>query len=393
MNNKQRVHAALEGKPVDRCPVTSLYNFLYQLDHFSELTGWPAWRMSEWLAMAPEAHVELYARMQAAAPFELLQPQHSAASGAWRARQEFVEKDGRPFRHDRETDEWVPLDQAAVSGHASDYHANEERWVFSKADVDARVTVTPAAQQIADGANDYLDAVVKRFGREAFILSGGVIGTIYSCHWHVGLTNLFSLLLEEPELIEYLCEKILAQNLEAIRRFAAAGGDAIYIDDATATSDMISPALYERFSLPYLKAMVAEIHRLKHKAILIYFGGIMDRLELIADSGADGLLPEASMKNFVNDTAEIAPRIGDRMTLFSNIDPVAVLQNGTDADLEIEIRRQVAAGQRARGFILSTASPITPSTPLARVRKFLELGRQIGAQAHFGLDRSSLRGA
>ena len=72
MNNKQRVHAALEGKPVDRCPVTSLYNFLYQLDHFSELTGWPAWRMSEWLAMAPEAHVELYARMQAAAPFELL---------------------------------------------------------------------------------------------------------------------------------------------------------------------------------------------------------------------------------------------------------------------------------------------------------------------------------
>ena len=99
--------------------------------------------------MAPEAHVELYARMQAAAPFELLQPQHSAASGAWRARQEFVEKDGRPFRHDRETDEWVPLDQAAVSGHASDYHANEERWVFSKADVDARVTVTPAAQQIA----------------------------------------------------------------------------------------------------------------------------------------------------------------------------------------------------------------------------------------------------
>ena len=96
----------------------------------------------------------------------------------------------------------------------------------------------------------------------------------------------------------------------AIRRFAAAGGDAIYIDDATATSDMISPAMYERFSLPYMKAMVDEIHRLKHKAILIYFGGIMDRLELIAATGADGLLPEASMKGFVNDTAEIARQIG-----------------------------------------------------------------------------------
>ncbi len=375
MTNKQRVHAALEGRPVDRCPVTSLYNFLYQLDHFSELTGLPSWRLHEWLAASPEEHVDVYALMQAAAPFELLQPHGAPHTRVWRERQEFVEKDGHPFRHDCETGEWVQLDTRTGCGHATDYHANEERFVFSLADVDGRVTVTPAAQQIAEGANDYLDAVVKRFGKEEFILSGGVIGTIYSSHWHVGLTNLFSLLIEEPELIDYLSEKILAQNLETIRRLALAGGDAIYIDDATATSDMISPAMYERFSLPYMKAMVDEIHRLNHKAILIYFGGIMDRLEMIAATGADGLLPEASMKGFVNDTAEIARRIGDRMTLFSNIDPVAVLQNGTDKRLEAEILRQVEAARAARGFILSTASPITPGTPLARVQRFLELGR------------------
>ena len=70
-----------------------------------------------------------------------------------------------------------------------------------------------------------------------------------------------------------------------------------------------------------------------------------DLLKFVAATGADGLLPEASMKGFVNDTAEIARRIGDRMTLFSNIDPVAVLQNGSDADLEEEIHRQVAAGR------------------------------------------------
>ena len=67
------------------------------------------------------------------------------------------------------------------------------------------------------------------------------------------------------------------------------------------------------------------------------------------------------------------------MALFSNVDPVAVLQNGTDADLAAEIRRQVDAGRRARGFILSTGSPITPGTPLARVRRFFELGWQAAA--------------
>jgi hypothetical protein len=375
MTNKQRIHAALEGKPVDRCPVTSLYNFLYHLDHFSELTGLPPWRRHAWVADTPQAHIETFSRIHAQAPFELLQPQ-GAPSRAWRERQEFVEKDGHAFRHDRKTDEWTRVDVATGSGHSADYHANETQHVFDRRDVDARVTVTPAATQLANGDNDYLDALIARFGRDEFILSGGVIGTLYSCHGYVGLTNLFSMLVEAPELIEYLSQKILEQNIEAIRRYAAAGGDAIYIDDATATSDMISPAMYERFSLPFMREMVQEIHRLGHKAILIYFGGVMDRLDLIAETGADGLSYEASMKGFVNDTAEIARRIGGRMTLFSNIDPVAVLQNGSDATLEREIRRQRDAGRGARGFILSTASPITPSTPLARVQRFIELSRR-----------------
>ena len=379
MTNKERVYAAFEGRSVDRCPVTSLYNFLYQQDHFADLTGLPQWRLHQWLAMPPEQHVDLYAHMYTQTPFELLQPQQGAPARAWRERQEFIEKDGQPFRHDRETDEWVQLDSTSVSGHATDYHANETRHVFSRADADARLSLSTSTEQLALGTNDYLDAIVRRFGQDEFIISGGVVNSFYSCSQHVGLSNLFSLVVEEPELIDYLCERILLQNLENIRRYAAAGGDAIYIDDACATSDMISPAMYERFSLPYMKALVAEIHRLKHKAIVIYFGGVMDRLELIASTGADGLLPEASMKGFVNDTAEIARRIGDRMTLLSNIDPVGVLQDGTEAALEKEIRRQVAAGSAARGFILSTAIPITPSTPLARVQRFLELGRRTWA--------------
>ena len=121
-----------------------------------------------------------------------------------------------------------------------------------------------------------------------------------------------------------------------------------------------------------------EAHRHGLKVILIYLGGIADRLEQIASLGAEGLLCECRMKGYVNDVAEIARRIGDRITVFGNLDPVSVLQDGTDANLEAEIKRQVEAGGRARGFILSTSSPITPATPLARVQRFLELGRRAG---------------
>ena len=123
--------------------------------------------------------------------------------------------------------------------------------------------------------------------------------------------------------------------------------------------------------------MVKEIHRLGHKAILIYFGGIADRLEQIVSSVADGLSVETSMKNYVNDIKKIADKIGNRITLFGNIDPIGVLQNGTDAQLEAEIKRQAAAAKKARGFITCTGSPITPATPLARVQRFLDLGKSL----------------
>jgi uroporphyrinogen decarboxylase len=191
----------------------------------------------------------------------------------------------------------------------------------------------------------------------------------------VGLTNLLGLLVEKPDLVDYLSRKVFEQAIESIRRLAAAGGDAIFIDDALSTCDMISVKHYERFSLPHVTEMVREIHRLQHKAIVIYFGGVADRLDQIASTGADALAMEASMKGYVNDISGAAEKIGQRISLFGNVDPVGVLQDGTDAELEDEVRRQALAGKKARGFVMSTGSPITPATPLWRVRRFIELGR------------------
>ena len=373
MTSKERVHAALEGRPVDRMPVGVMYGCLYEQDHFSELTGRPQWHMHKWLNASPEEYLEVFRLMGEKAPFDILNPV-SAPSRESRQGVEFVELDGKVYRHDgRQRHEVAP---PTTPGHARDYHANETQAVSDKRDVDEQVVVVNAEDAIATGVNDYLDAVVAALGKDHFILAGGLTGTIWSCGEYVGQTNLLAMLIEKPDLVEYLSRKILACNIETIRRIAAAGVDAIWIDDATATSDMISVEHYERFSLPYITEMVAEIRNQGCKAILIYFGGVMDRLEQIAAAGADALAPEASMKNYTNDIDEIAERIGDRVSLFGNIDPFGVLERASDEALAAEIARQAAAGRKARGFVMCTGSPITPGTPLARVRRFIELARE-----------------
>ena len=374
-STKARVHAALEGRPVDRFPVTALYSMYYQADHFAELTGMPAWKLHWWRHTSPDEHVGVLARMIEAAPFETVQV-FDAPSSEDRARTRVFGKDGRAFR---ERAGWTEPIADSVSGHAADYAANEQRRVFGRHDADEQILAVPADVQRASGVDDYVEAAVRRLGPDHFIIAGSVAGPLFSCGPYLGQTNTFAMLLDNPALVDYVCAKVTEQNIETIRRLGATGGDAIIIDDATATADMISVAHYERFSLPYMRTMVDEIHRAGLKAIVIYFGAVMDRLDQIASLGADGLSVECSMKGYVNDIDAIARRIGNRVSLFANIDPVGVLEKGSDTELEHEVARQVQAGRRARGFLVSPASPITPATPLGRVCRFIDLARSAGA--------------
>ncbi|MCX6992087.1 MAG: hypothetical protein NT011_02975 [Kiritimatiellaeota bacterium] len=375
LNSKERIHAALEGRPVDRMPATVLYNQLYHLDHFAELTGKPAWQRHAWNHAAPDEHVAVLKQMIAQAPFEIIQPQ-GASTREMRERTVFFEKEGTVFRRDLKTDTITPV-SASSAGHASDYAANEAQTVFGVRDFNARFQLAKAERILEDGSLDYIHAAVQTLGKDHFICSGGFVSILWDCIPYVGQTNMLTMLIDNPELIEYMGRKLLDQNIEKIRAFGDVGGDALYIDDAMGYSDVISVAHYERFSLPYLKAMVQEIHRQGMKVILIYFGGVADRLEQIVSTGADGLSVETTMKNYVNDIHDISRKIGGRIALFGNIDPVGILQNGSDAQLKAEIHRQAQAAKTARGFIMCTGSPITPTTPLARVRLFIDLSQHI----------------
>ena len=295
-----------------------------------------------------------------------------------RQRNEFVEKDGRPYRHDKQTDEWFPLDEPTKSGHVHDVVVSEAQRVFTRQDIDEEFKIVRAEDICPDGQLDPLEAAIAEFGDDHFVLRDGPGGALAWCSAYFGMTNTMMMLIEQPDLIEYMIAKSLEQGIETLRRFAQIGVDGVYSWEALGTGELISPAHYEKLCLPYRRTLVDEAHRLGLKVIVAFYGDVMDRLDLIAATGADALQAECAMKGYTNNMHQIADAIGDRMTLFANIDPFWCLEKATDEHLAIEIARQVDAGRKARGFILAPASPITPGTPVARVRRFIELCHEIG---------------
>ncbi|MHB1357923.1 MAG: uroporphyrinogen decarboxylase family protein [Anaerolineae bacterium] len=371
MNSREWMYAAIEGRPLEHFPVIAPYVFLSNADHWVPVTGEPVWKFYEWCYAEPSVHAQGYQPFYDAMPFDWFQA-WQAPSRADRENISIVFKDGVPFFHDRRTDTLRPVPNT-IHEAGSGGGENETRYIYDSADARAMIKVERAETLVSRGVNDYIEAAIP-LHRDRFVVTCGIVNTFYSCVYYLGMQNFYCMLLEEPELIHEMSKRILEKNIETIRAGAMAGGDAIYIDDATATNDMVSLRMYEEFALPYLVEEVKEIHRLGLKAVVLYFGGIADRVEQIVSSGLDLLIMETSMKGYVNDYASICRQINGRCCLGGNLNPYDDVEVSSEAELEQAIRAQATAGRLTGKHITSTGSPLTPGTSVARIARFIELG-------------------
>jgi uroporphyrinogen-III decarboxylase len=375
MTGRERMLAAYEGKAPDCVPAAAPYMFLSDADHWTEATGLPVWKFYEWRYQDPETHVRAYADFKRAMPFDAFEP-WPADSAEKRENISVVEKDGKHFLRDRRDDSLKPVPDS-IHESARSGHANEEQRVFTREEAKAAVKVTPAARLLAEGRLDYAKAAFAVYGGSHFFVTGGVVSTFNSCSVYFGYTNTFAIVREEPGLFHYVSSLLLEKNMETIRACAAAGGDAVYIDDAGATSDMISVQDYEDFCFPYVREQVKEIKRLGKKAILIYFGGIADRADRILSLEPDALVMEASMSGYVNDLADVSKLADGKTCLYGNLNPYDDVELLSDQALEEKVKLQHAAGAVRNRFVTSTGSPLTPGTLSSRIRRLVEMSHSI----------------
>jgi len=376
MTSKERMIAAIEGKETDKIPVHSSYNFLTNADHWVELTGLPVWKFYEWGISSDKTwRKEIYKLFYDTLLYDVVQP-NDYASMRERENVEIIIRDEKPYYHYKKDDTYKPVPEK-IHEAGSGGGANEIRYIYTKQDAKERLKLRKADEMISDGG--WYESVdeLRSLYNDRYLISGGVVNTFYGNAYHVGMMNLYTMLYEEPELIHYISSLFLEQNIETIRAMAKTGGEAIIIDDATATLDMISVRMYEEFSLPYLIPQVKEIQRLGLKAIVIYFGGIEDRVEQIVSTGADVLCMETSMKGYTNDYTSIAKRLDGKICLAGNLDPLKDIEKASDAELETRMSAMAKAGKEYGKYFTCTGSPITPNTSVEHIQKYIEISHRL----------------
>lgn len=160
---------------------------------------------------------------------------------------------------------------------------------------------------------------------------------------------------------------------------ASHGVDAVLISSAFSGAGFISPAHYREFVLPYEKIVIENLKA--HYDIPVYThvcGKIGDRLELIAETGTDGIdtLDPPPLGNV--ELAEAKKRVGNKLFLKGNIDPVNTILYGTPEKVLEEAKKCIDVASRGGGYILSTACSVPPHSPPENIIMLYEAVERFG---------------
>ena len=205
-----------------------------------------------------------------------------------------------------------------------------------------------------------------------------ILGGDWSPFWHdvielVGHEQLYYMMYDVPEVIEYLFEKSVDYYVEVNEKIFSAAAEDIDIffmgnDFGSQNGPLLGTDLFERFVLPHLKRLIDLGHRFDLPVMLHCCGGFRELIPDMIDSGLDalhalqpsarGMEPEGLKKDF-----------GKDIVLNGAVDSHHVLIEGGNTDYVAEETKKILDIMMPGGGYIGGAShdSILEETPVENI--------------------------
>ncbi|MCC6581742.1 MAG: hypothetical protein IT440_15020 [Phycisphaeraceae bacterium] len=150
------------------------------------------------------------------------------------------------------------------------------------------------------------------------------------------------------------------------------GADAVWVfgDLGYCRGPFFSPSMYRQLIWPDHVRMRKFAHERGLKFIYHTDGDVRTLLDLFVEAGFDCLQPMEAKAHM--DVRELAPKYGQKLSFFGNIDMV-VAGRGDRDEIEHEIRTKLAAGMSNRGYAYHSDHSVHPGVSWASYQWIIEL--------------------
>jgi len=193
----------------------------------------------------------------------------------------------------------------------------------------------------------------------------GTIGPFSLAGRMMDMTEIMLLCYDEPELVHSVLEKATLFLIDYNTQFREAGVNGILMAEPAA--GLLSPALIEEFSTPYVRRILRAVETENCKYIYHNCGNTIPLAGSIIKTGASAL----HFGNAVN-MAKILPLIPHDRIVFGNIDPVGQFRNGTPESVRVATLDLLNRCAQYPNFVISSGCDIPPASPIANIDAFFE---------------------
>lgn len=202
-----------------------------------------------------------------------------------------------------------------------------------------------------------LRGLIEELGARTLVLPHHSPAYICACY-AFGFETAMAVMLDDPALFRYTCDRIAADDNRRMRELADAGAEAVFIADGWASADIISPALFEQFALPYQRAITAAAHDAGLRIILWNEGNILPFLTHEASLPVDAFAFEQPRKGVALTVAAVRATFGPRRCLFGNLDSELLLLRNDPTEIAAAVADQARQSGPGTPFIHCTGSPL-----------------------------------
>ena len=216
---------------------------------------------------------------------------------------------------------------------------------------------------------EYIETIVqaKRLIADIPVFAGS-IGPFSLAGRLMDMTEIMVLCYEDPELVHATLEKVTTFLVAYNTAFRIAGANGILMAEPAA--GLLSPALNEEFSTPYVRQIIEAVQTDSFACIYHNCGNTIPLIGSILQNGAKAF-------HFGNaiQLPEMLPLVPTDRPVFGNIDPAGQFRNGTPESIREATLGLLDNCAQHPHFILSSGCDIPPVTPLQNIDAFFDAAK------------------
>ncbi|MBE6634178.1 MAG: methyltransferase [Ruminococcaceae bacterium] len=171
---------------------------------------------------------------------------------------------------------------------------------------------------------------------------------------------------DDPDMVHCVLEKATEFLIAYSKAYKEAGANGIMMAEPVA--GLLSPALEEEFSSPYVKKIVDAV---QDDDFVICYHNCGDNVPLMVESI---LKTGAAAYHFGNavDMKSMMEKMPSNVLVMGNVDPAGVLRMGTPELVKSETKRIMSDCCSYENFVISSGCDIPPMTPWENIKAFFE---------------------